>query len=151
MNDPSEGNIIIDLLLNLFAKNFVHLIGIIIYGILVLVLSVIGYQCFKAVIPLHVDEGLTEKENISVGIIIAGIIIGMSIIVAVTSYDPAPIVIPLPSSTNSGCSTTTTAGGGCGTKGKKKPHASGSNTKDSMVPGTAAIPTPSDKKQESTR
>jgi hypothetical protein len=53
-----------------------------------------------------VDEGLSEKENIAVGIVIAGIIIGISIIVAVASYEPAPIVVTLPSSSISGCGAT---------------------------------------------
>lgn len=94
-------------LLDILKLNFPHLLGIIAYGVIGLLLSIIGYLCFKSIIPFRVDKGLTEKENIAVGIIIAGIIIGISIIVAVASYEPAPIVITPPSS---GCGTT---GKGC--------------------------------------
>lgn len=94
-------------LLDILKLNFPHMLGIIAYGVIGLLLSIIGYLCFKSIIPFKVDKGLTEKENIAVGIIIAGIVIGVSIIVAAASYEPGPVVITVPSS---GCGTT---GKGC--------------------------------------
>ena len=137
------GNKIVEQLLNLFTKNFAHLIGIIIYGIIALVLSFIGYRCFKAIIPLRVDKGITEKDNIAAGIIIAGIVIGMSIIVAVTSYDPAPILIPLPSASSSSCGTSPT--GGCGAPGHPPPSTSGVNNAKGSIADKVPETTP-DKK-----
>ena len=89
-----------DMLLTLFTQNFARLIGTVIYGVIGLLLSIIGYLSFKAIIPFDVDKGMTEKENIAVGIIIAGMIVGVSIIVAVSSYEPAPIVVTLPVSSS---------------------------------------------------
>jgi len=91
-------------LLDILKLNFSHLLGIIAYGVIGLLLSIIGYLCFKSIIPFKVDKGLTEQENIAVGIII-----GVSIIVAVASYEPGPVIITVPSS---GCGTT---GKGCTT------------------------------------
>lgn len=51
------------------------------FGFLGIIIMVVGYKIFDAVIPLDFNKEL-EKNNISVSIVIAGVLIGIAIIVS---------------------------------------------------------------------
>ncbi len=114
--------------------NFPHVLGIIVYGLIGLFLSIIGYLSFKAIIPFRVDETSTEKENIAVGTVVAGIIIGVSIIVAAASYEPGHIVV---NSSSGGCGS---PGSSCQSNHEKNtpalPHAAHVDPKGSAKKST---------------
>jgi hypothetical protein len=52
------------------------------YGLLGIALAVLGYLIFEWITPFSVGKELAEEKNIAVGIVVAGIIIGISIIIA---------------------------------------------------------------------
>ncbi len=52
------------------------------YGLLGIALSVLGYLIFDLITPFSLGKELVEDRNIAVGIVVAGIIIGISIIIA---------------------------------------------------------------------
>jgi len=52
------------------------------YGLLGIALSVLGYLVFDLITPFSLGKELVEDKNIAVGIVVAGIIIGISIIIA---------------------------------------------------------------------
>lgn len=52
------------------------------YGVLGIALSVLGYLVFDLITPFSLGKELVEDKNIAVGIVVAGIIIGISIIIA---------------------------------------------------------------------
>lgn len=52
------------------------------YGLLGIALSVLGYLVFDLITPFSLGKELVEDKNIAVGIVVAGIIIGVSIIIA---------------------------------------------------------------------
>lgn len=60
-----------------------NLLGATIFGILGLVLILFGYKLFDWITPtIRVEEELASKQNIAVGIVVAAIILGVSIVVA---------------------------------------------------------------------
>ncbi|MBI4470084.1 MAG: DUF350 domain-containing protein [Acidobacteria bacterium] len=52
------------------------------YGLLGIALSVLGYLVFDLITPFSLGKELVEDKNVAVGIVVAGIIIGISIIIA---------------------------------------------------------------------
>ncbi len=62
--------------------NIWDLVSVATYGLLGIALAVIGYVVFDMVTPFSLGRELVENRNIAVGIVIAGIIIGISIIIA---------------------------------------------------------------------
>lgn len=52
------------------------------YGLLGIALAVLGYLIFEWITPFSLGKELAEEKNIAVGIVVAGIIIGISIIIA---------------------------------------------------------------------
>lgn len=78
----------------LITGNLAHLVGVAIYGIIGIVLAIICYKIFIKLIPLNTGLDASPQESLAASILAVGIIIGMSIIVAVTGYDPNPIKFP---------------------------------------------------------
>jgi uncharacterized membrane protein YjfL (UPF0719 family) len=62
--------------------NIWDLISTATYGLLGIALSVVGYLIFDLITPFSLGKELVEDKNIAVGIVVAGIIIGISIIIA---------------------------------------------------------------------
>lgn len=52
------------------------------YGLLGIALSVLGYLIFDLITPFSLGKELVENKNVAVGIVVAGIIVGISIIIA---------------------------------------------------------------------
>ncbi len=52
------------------------------YGLLGIALSVLGYLIFDLITPFSLGKELVEDKNVAVGIVVAGIIVGISIIIA---------------------------------------------------------------------
>jgi len=62
--------------------NIWDLISTATYGLLGIALSVVGYLIFDLITPFSLGKELVEDKNTAVGIVVAGIIIGISIIIA---------------------------------------------------------------------
>lgn len=58
------------------------LLSTVIYGVLGILLSLLGYKTYDLITPFSLTKELEEDQNVAVGIVVAGIIIGVSIIVA---------------------------------------------------------------------
>ena len=67
-----------------------HLAGLVLYalfGLLGILLTVLGFKIFDWIHPnMHVEKELAEKHNIAVAIVMAAIIIGISIVIAVAIH-----------------------------------------------------------------
>ena len=62
-------------------------IGAVLYGVLGLLLAVLGFKVFDWATPrIDVEKELTEKQNIAVAIVCAAIILGVSYVVATVVY-----------------------------------------------------------------
>ncbi|RMG19158.1 MAG: DUF350 domain-containing protein [Deltaproteobacteria bacterium] len=59
-------------------------VGTIVYGLIGVALTMIGYKIFEFMMPFSVRHELEEDHNMSVGIVLAAMILGISIIVAAT-------------------------------------------------------------------
>ena len=85
--------------------NLPHLIGIALYGLIAIVLALLCYKLFTKLIPLDTGLDASPDENLTAVILAVGIVIGMSIVVAVSAYEaPAPQIIRSDSSGGSSCS-----------------------------------------------
>jgi uncharacterized membrane protein YjfL (UPF0719 family) len=57
--------------------------GSVVFGLLGILLTVVGYKVFDWLTPgIKVEQELAERQNVAVGIVVAAIIIGASIVVA---------------------------------------------------------------------
>ena len=64
-------------------QNFLfEIISSIVYGLIGIILAVIGYKVFDLVTPFSLNKELAEDQNISIGIVVGAIIIGISIIIS---------------------------------------------------------------------
>jgi putative membrane protein len=54
----------------------------IIYGLLGLILLLIGYYIYEIITPFSVKEELVSHRNVAVGIVAAAFILGMAIVIA---------------------------------------------------------------------
>ncbi len=80
------------LIAQLIRQNLPHLLGIIIYGFIGISLALLCYKLFTSFfIPLKSGMEFTPQESLASAILAAGIVVGMSILVAVTAYEP-PLV-----------------------------------------------------------
>ncbi|MBI3325386.1 MAG: DUF350 domain-containing protein [Nitrospinae bacterium] len=59
-----------------------NILSSIIYGLLGLVLLLIGYYVYEIITPFSVQEELTTHRNTAVGIVVAAFILGMAIVIA---------------------------------------------------------------------
>ena len=57
-----------------------------IYGGLGIVLTIIGYRLFAMMLPFDVKHELEEDHNMSVGVLLAALVLGICIIVAATIH-----------------------------------------------------------------
>ncbi len=114
----------------LFAKllrgNLPHLIGMLIYGLLAIALALLCYKLFSKLIGLDTGLDASPQDRLSAVILAVGVVIGISILVAVTAYEPPQI--PVPQSTAGSASSS----GGCGS-GSKAKAAAGSQTQQPAV------------------
>ena len=51
------------------------------FGILGILLSILGYKLFDWISPIDVEKELAEKQNIAVAIVVGSFIIGVCIII----------------------------------------------------------------------
>lgn len=55
---------------------------------------ILAYKVYDLIVPFDLTKELEEDQNIAVGIVIAGMIIGISIIIAATIMPAPQIVMP---------------------------------------------------------
>lgn len=65
--------------LNIFIRDVVMSI---IFGLVGILLAIIGYKLFDIVTPFSLAKELAEDQNIAVGIVVGAIIIGLSIVIS---------------------------------------------------------------------
>lgn len=54
----------------------------VLYGLLGILLAVVGYKVFELILPFDVTKELSEDDNPAVGVVMAAVILGVSIIMA---------------------------------------------------------------------
>lgn len=54
----------------------------VLYGLLGIVLAIVGYKVFELVLPFDVTHELSEDDNPAVGVLMAAVVLGVSIIMA---------------------------------------------------------------------
>ena len=54
----------------------------VIYALVGMILFMLGYKVFDWISPMDLDKELAEDQNIAAGIVVAGIFIGLAIIIA---------------------------------------------------------------------
>lgn len=64
------------------------------YALAGILLFILAYKVYDLIIPFDLTKELEEDKNIAVGIVIAGMIIGISIIIAAAIMPSPQIVIP---------------------------------------------------------
>ena len=52
------------------------------FGLVGIILTVLGFKIFDWLTPIKVEQELAEKQNIAVAIVVAATIIGVAIVVA---------------------------------------------------------------------
>lgn len=60
----------------------VHMAASVIYGLLGLAFAILGYKVFELVLPFDVNKELSEDDNPAVGILMAAVVLGVSVIMA---------------------------------------------------------------------
>ncbi|HWP47946.1 MAG TPA: DUF350 domain-containing protein [Candidatus Limnocylindrales bacterium] len=63
-------------------------------ALLGILLFILAYKVYDLIVPFDLTKELEEDQNIAVGIVIAGMIIGISIIIAATIMPAPQIVMP---------------------------------------------------------
>jgi uncharacterized membrane protein YjfL (UPF0719 family) len=63
-------------------------------ALLGILLFILAYKVYDLIVPFDLTKELEEDQNIAVGIVIAGMIIGVSIIIAATIMPAPQIVMP---------------------------------------------------------
>lgn len=116
---------------SLIKSNVIHLFGLVVYGLLLIGLSALGYKIMASVTGFKPAEA-QEKQYLLMGIITLGLIIGLSLIISITSYESSPEVV-MGSEAN-----IVRQSGGCGAKTAGKPAASGCG--QAQKPAQEAVP-----------
>jgi uncharacterized membrane protein YjfL (UPF0719 family) len=62
--------------------NWMELATTFLYGLMGIVLSMVGYKVYDLMVPFDIHKEIAEDQNTSLGIVLAAIILGVSIIVA---------------------------------------------------------------------
>jgi len=57
-----------------------------VYGLLGIVLVIVGYKVFSWMLPFDVKKELEEDHNTSVGILLAALVLGICLVVAATIH-----------------------------------------------------------------
>lgn len=60
----------------------VHIAASIVYGVLGLGFAILGYKVFELVLPFDVNKELSEDDNPAVGVVMAAVVLGVSVIMA---------------------------------------------------------------------
>ena len=60
----------------------IPLISTLVYGLLGIILAVLGFFVFDRLLKLDLRRELVEDQNVALGIMLAGVFIGISIVVA---------------------------------------------------------------------
>ena len=55
----------------------------VVFGLVGIIMTMLGFKLFDAVIPFNLAQEICEKQNIAVAILCAAMVLGISIIVAV--------------------------------------------------------------------
>ncbi|MEE9274620.1 MAG: DUF350 domain-containing protein [bacterium] len=63
-------------------KAGINLVLSIVYGLVGILLLMIGYKIFEWITPFSVNDALAKDQNRAVGIVVAAIFVGVAIIVA---------------------------------------------------------------------
>ncbi len=96
----------------LMKSNLIHLLGLIVYGLVLIGLTALGYKIIASVVGFKSAEA-SEKQHLFMGLVTLGLIIGFSLIIAITSYESSPEVVLA-----SGANIVGASGGGCGSKAR---------------------------------
>src|SRR5262245_29906353 len=64
------------------ALSWAGILSSIVYGLLGLILLLIGYYAYELVTPWSVKDELTTHRNLAVAIVVAAFIVGMAVIIA---------------------------------------------------------------------
>jgi uncharacterized membrane protein YjfL (UPF0719 family) len=62
--------------------NWMEFAATFLYGLMGLFLSMLGYKVYDMMVPFDIHKEIAEDQNVSLGIVLAAIIMGVSIIVA---------------------------------------------------------------------
>ncbi|MCA9566480.1 MAG: DUF350 domain-containing protein [Myxococcales bacterium] len=62
--------------------NLMGIAASVLYGFLGILLAVVGYKVFELVLPFDVTKELSEDDNPAVGVLMAAVVLGVSIIMA---------------------------------------------------------------------
>jgi hypothetical protein len=65
-----------------------QVISTLIFGLVGILLAIIGFKLFDLVIPFHLEKEICEKNNIAVAILAGAMILGICIIVAFVVIAP---------------------------------------------------------------
>lgn len=60
----------------------VHMAASVVYGLLGLAFAILGYKVFELVLPFDVNKELSEDDNPAVGVLMAAVVLGVSVIMA---------------------------------------------------------------------
>ena len=101
-------------LLMLIRINLPRLIGIGTYGIIAIVLAAICYMLFSKILPLNTGVDATSQDSLAAVILAVGSIIGLSLVVAVTAFEPSPVKIPNSYNINTSGKPVASGCSGCG-------------------------------------
>jgi hypothetical protein len=97
----------------LIKSNIIHLVGLIVYGLILIGLTALGYKIIASVVGFKAAEA-SEKQSLFMGIVTLGLIISFGLIIAITSYQSSPEVVLAPEANIVG------AGGSCGSRRESK-------------------------------
>src|SRR5215475_6838987 len=64
------------------ALSWAGILASIVYGLLGLILLLIGYYAYELVTPWSVKDELTTHRNLAVAIVVAAFVVGMAVIIA---------------------------------------------------------------------
>ncbi len=70
-----------------YGFNPTGLVSTAVYGIVGIMLSILGYKIYDWTVPFSLTKELEEDQNTAVGLVVAGIMIGVAIIVAAAIVD----------------------------------------------------------------
>lgn len=65
-----------------WALVFRNLLSTVVYSMLGIVLAIVGYKIYDWITPFSLTKELEEDQNISVGIVVGSMILGICIIIA---------------------------------------------------------------------
>lgn len=60
------------------------IVSTVIFGLLGILLTILGFKLFDALTPFHLEREVCEKQNIAVALVCAAMMLGISLIVALT-------------------------------------------------------------------